>query len=213
MARHQPAMHRAILVADVEAFGHPARINAHQLTIRDALYKALTRSFTQAGISWTTCSREDRGDGVLVLIPPDVPKILLVTKLPARLVTALDRHNAASSPETQIRLRIALHAGEVHRDDYGVAGVAVNRAFRLVEAPTLKTALARSSGVSVLIVSDWFYDEVVRQDPAAAPSLYQPIHIEVKETQASAWMRVLHRSACGKKPAPPAPRQVAIDQF
>ncbi len=203
MARNQPAVHRSILVADVEGFGNPIRTNAHQLTIRDAMYKALDRSFAKAGISWAACTKGDRGDGVLVLIPPDTPKILLVTKLADRLTAALGRFNAASPAETRIRLRIALHAGEVHYDPHGVAGTAVNRTFRLVEAPTLKAALAASSGTGVLVVSEWFYDEVIRQDPTAAPALYQPIPIEVKETRTSAWMRELGGRMSARNVNPP----------
>ena len=97
MATLQPAVHRAILIVDVESFGDPARTNADQLTVRDTMYKALRRSFARARISWAGCVKEDRGDGALVLIPPGVPKSRLVTGLPAYLAEALARHNAARS--------------------------------------------------------------------------------------------------------------------
>jgi class 3 adenylate cyclase len=183
-------VHRAILVVDVEEFGRASRTNADQLAVRDAMYKALTQSFGRAGITWPTCTCEDRGDGALVLIPPKVPKILLVTKWPARLVTALNRHNAASPPEAEIRLRAALHAGEIHYDAHGVAGTAINQTFRLAQEPTLKSALAAASGPCVLLVSEWFYDEVVRQDPAAQAAQYRQIPVAVKETRTRAWMCV-----------------------
>lgn len=62
-----PAVHRAILIVDVENFGDPARTNAHQVTVRDRMYQALRQSFARARISWADCDAEDRGDGVLVL--------------------------------------------------------------------------------------------------------------------------------------------------
>jgi hypothetical protein len=65
-----PAVHRAILIVDVENFGDPARTNAHQVAVRDGMYQALRQSFARARISWADCAAEDRGDGVLVLIPP-----------------------------------------------------------------------------------------------------------------------------------------------
>lgn len=91
----QPAVHCAILIVDVEGFGDPARTNADQLAVRDGMYQALRRSFSSARISWAGCVTEDRGDGVLVLVPPVVPKSWLVTRLPAYLAEALVRHNAA----------------------------------------------------------------------------------------------------------------------
>ena len=84
---------------------------------------------------------------------------------------------------------MALHAGEIHPDAHGVTGSAVNRAFRLIEAPALKSALDDSAGVLALIVSDWFYDEVVRHEPAAGPGCYRHVHAVVKETRAAAWIR------------------------
>jgi tetratricopeptide (TPR) repeat protein len=194
----QPAVHRAILVVDVERFGDPARTNAHQLAVRDALYRALRQSFSSARISWAGCVTEDRGDGVLVLVPPVVPKSWLVTRLPAFLAEALACHNAAHPEEERIRLRVALHAGEVHQDPHGFAGVSINRAFRLVEAPASRTALRDSPGVVALIVSDWFYDEVVRHHPAAGPSCFRQVHVVVKETEMTAWVRVLES---GQAPA------------
>ena len=86
---------------------------------------------------------------------------------------------------------MALHAGEIHPDAHGVTGSAVNRTFRLVEAPALKSALDDSAGVLALIVSDWFYDEVVRHEPAAEPGCYRHVRAVVKETRAAAWIRIL----------------------
>jgi hypothetical protein len=79
--RQQLAVHRAIMVVDVERFGDPARTNLNQLAIREALYKALTEAFAESGIGWDSCVSEDRGDGALILIPPEVPKTRLVAGL------------------------------------------------------------------------------------------------------------------------------------
>jgi hypothetical protein len=64
-----------------------------------------------------------------------------------------------------IRLRVAMHAGEVQYDEYGVTGTAVNHTFRLLEAERLKTALSTSTGIVGVIASSWFFEEVIRQDP------------------------------------------------
>jgi hypothetical protein len=187
----QLAVHRAILIVDVENFGDPNRTNTHQLAIRDTVYKVLQQSFEKASITWAKCVTEDRGDGVLILIPPTVPKSLLVEKLPARLAEMLIQHNAGCPAQVRIRLRVALHAGEVHSDEHGHAGTSINRAFRLIEASASRTALRQSSGVVALVVSDWFYDEVVRHCPDAEPSYFRKVHVTVKESKMTAWIRIL----------------------
>ncbi len=186
-----PAIHRAILIVDVEDFSDPARTNIHQLAVRDAMYKALRQSFAKARIRWTDCAIEDRGDGVLVLIPAAVPKSWLVTRLPARLAEILARHNASCPGPERIRLRMALHAGEVHQDAHGFAGTSINRTFRLIEAQASRTALRNSTGLVALIVSDWFYDDVVRHHEAAGPSDFREVLVALKETEMTAWVRVL----------------------
>ena len=100
-------------------------------------------AFAESGIGWDSCVSEDRGDGALILIPPEVPKTLLVTGLPGMLAAAVSGHNTGSSVPERMRLRVALHAGEVYRDAHGVAGAAVNHAFRLAEAPAAAVSAGR----------------------------------------------------------------------
>ena len=156
------AVHRTIVVVDVEGFGDQRRTNRDQVAVRDGLYRAMRDAFGRAGIPWDDCGHEDRGDGVFVLVPAEVPKGLLAESLPSALVTALRAHNGAHPGPERIRLRMALHAGEVHYDEHGVTAAAVNLAFRLLDAGALKAALASSPGVLAVIASSWFFEEVVR---------------------------------------------------
>jgi hypothetical protein len=185
---HRPAVHRTILVVDVEGFGNPHRTNPHLVAVRDGLYRVLRQAFSKASIPWACCDHEDRGDGVFVLIQPDVPKSRVVEALPRALATELRAHNSARATAERIRLRLAVHAGEISYDDHGVAGTAVNLTFRLVEAPVFKNLLAASPGVLALIASDWFFDEVVRHSPASIPATYRPITVTVKETTTVGWV-------------------------
>ena len=148
----------------------------------------MREAFGRAGIPWDDCGHEDRGDGVFVLVPAEVPKGLLAESLPSALVTALNAHNGTHPAPERIRLRMALHAGEVHYDEHGVTAASVNLAFRLLDAAALKAALAGSPGVLVVIVSSWFFEEVVRHSSAAALAGYQPVEVAVKETTATGWI-------------------------
>src|SRR5262245_43602101 len=136
-----PAVHHTIVVTDIENFTDPRRTNLDQVTIRNGLYWIMRHALATSGVDWTRCRTEDRGDGALILVPSDVPKVVLVTAMLNQFETALDRYNLACLERTTIRLRVALHAGEVHYDDHGVTGCAINHAFRLVEMPAFKAAL------------------------------------------------------------------------
>ena len=186
------AVHRTILVFDIEQSNHPLRTNHDRVVIREAMYTAV-----RAALRRLKYYHEDRGDGVLVLVPPEVPKGRLVGNLLTRLEAALLTHNAAMERQdatraaaSQVRLRVALHAGEVAFDSHGVVGAAVDHTFRLTEAQPLKAALATSTGVCALVSSTWFFEEVIYHHPDAHPELYRPIETEVKETPVSAWIRV-----------------------
>ena len=101
-------------------------------------------------------------------------------------MTALRAHNIAHPGPVRIRLRMALHAGEVRYDEHGVTAAAVNLAFRLLDADALKAALASSPGVLAVIASSWFFEEVVRHSGAAAG--YRPVNVAVKETTTIGWI-------------------------
>jgi class 3 adenylate cyclase len=186
------AVHRTVLVFDIEQSNHPMRTNLDRVVIHEAMYAAV-----RAALPRVKYYHEDRGDGVLVLVPPEVPKGRLVSTLLARVEVALATHNAAMERQnasraaaTQVRLRIAVHAGEVTFDSHGVVGAAVDYTFRLAEAPPLKSALATSAGVCALIASRWFFEEVVYHHPDAHPELFRRIETKVKATLISAYIRV-----------------------
>jgi hypothetical protein len=190
MTRLRAAVHRTILVVDVAGFGDHRRNNVDQVSVRAGLYRALQAAFRAAGISWADCEREDRGDGALILAPAEMTKGPFVEDLPGALVEALRAHNSGHRPEERIRLRLALHAGEINYDEHGVTSVAINLAFRLLECPTLKAELAESPGVLAMITSSWFFDEVVRHSRVCDPASYRSVPVIVKETETTAWVHL-----------------------
>ena len=200
----QLAVHRTILAVDVEGFGHQQRTNRDQVAIRDGLYGALRDAFRQAGIPWRDRDHEDRGDGMFSLIGPEVPKSLFAESFPAALVAALQRHNSTHSGLEQIRLRMALHAGEVTYDQHGATAASINLAFRLLESGPVKQALARSPGVLAIIASSWFFEEVIRHCPDHAAG-YAPVPVEVKETATTGWICLPDQPGPDRRPRPDRP--------
>jgi tetratricopeptide (TPR) repeat protein len=200
----RPAVHRTIMVVDVERFADQHRTNSHQVIVRDALYEVVRRALAEAGISWSACWHEDRGDGMLVLVSAQIPKALFVDIVPGVVADGLREHNLCHAGEEQIRLRMALHAGEVQFDRHGVTSAAVNHTFRLLDAQPLRTALANSSGALALITSRWFFEDVVRNSVTVDPTTYRPVWVAAKETSTAAWI------ALPDHPYPPDPTALTI---
>lgn len=200
--------HCTVVAVDIAGFGAHHRNNINQVRVRHGMYRAMQEAFEHAGVPWEACYREDRGDGVLLLAGADVPKALFVDHLPNALVRAVVRHNRRHPRAEKLRLRLALHAGEINYDDHGVTGSAINHTFRLLDAPATKEALANSSAVLAIVGSAWFFEEVIRHSERSKAKAYRPVDITNKETTATAWIRLLSgRFATRIEPAATVPRQ------
>lgn len=160
------------------------------------LYEVLETAFAESGIDFHACDVEDRGDGALILVPPDVSKNSLIDRLPDRLVAVLRRYNATRSPAAQFKLRVAVHAGDIQQRGDIWGGSAVNLAAEILDTPELKSALARSSRSIALAVSDYFHSVVVEPDPGVFPEEYRRIQVPTKTSRDVAWLRLL-----GDRPA------------
>jgi hypothetical protein len=160
----------------------------------------MQHAFDAAGIPWVSCRREDRGDGVLILAHANVSKALFVDYLPNTLVDALTKHNRIHPTEEQIRLRLALHAGEINYDEHGVTGSSITHTYRLLDADVVKSALAESSAILAVIGSAWFFDEVIRHSEWSHARSYRAADITNKETSTQAWVRLLKARVTARGP-------------
>jgi hypothetical protein len=182
------AVHRTIVAVDVERFADSRRTRQHQLVMRAGLYRAVRTAFGAVGLRCDDHYHEDRGDGLFMLLPAEAPMKLIAGSLLREFAAALREHNATAAPLARIRVRVALHAGQIQHDRYGATGTALNTTFRLLEAEAVKEALAASPGVVAVIASDRLYEDVIRHEPAGDPAGYRRVRVAVKETQAPAWV-------------------------
>jgi hypothetical protein len=182
--------HRSIVVIDIAGFGRWS--NRTQLRARAALNAMVRAAFRAAGIAWWKLAVEDRGDGMIVLVPAAVSKVDLLDPMIPCLAAALWEHNTVAEPADRIRLRISVHAGEVHRDACGWVGTDLNLACRLVNSEPVYRQLRRSPQADlVLAVSDTIHRGVVQHGyRRISPASYKPIHVVVKEVNAQAWVHL-----------------------
>ncbi|WP_410597917.1 hypothetical protein [Amycolatopsis sp. lyj-23] len=86
---------------------------------------------------------------------------------------------------------MAVNAGEVYYDGPGRVGQDLILTYRLLDAATVKDALAHSSATVVLVVSEQIYTSVVRQDPGIDAGTFRAVVADSKETHARAWVRLV----------------------
>jgi hypothetical protein len=184
--------HCSVLLTDVVDFGGAARTDQDRKVIRESMYRIVRAAFTMAGISWDDCHREDRGDGILIVIPPREPTIRIVHPLLTYLIEELGRHNARAAGGTSFQLRVALGFGPVESDDEGVTGKVIIDVARLIDAPVFKQKLAKAPPETCLgfVASDSVYDSIIKQHPGQlAPATYQKVTGRVKGRRFTAWIK------------------------
>ena len=175
-----------IIFSDVVAFGSPARNDEQRRIIRR---EVLDMTYASLKAVWGQCSYEDRGDGLLVVVPPTIATAQILEYLLIALPIALKRHNSIYAVGVRIQLRVAVDVGPVTTDDLGVSGQVIINAARLLDAPAFKTAMATKHAHLGMIVSDFVYQSaVIQADHLTDPASYAEIDVRVKETYLRAWM-------------------------
>lgn len=174
---------RTIVAIEINGYASPHRTDTHRVMIREDFYRVVKDSFDNAGIGWSRCRTEDRGDGLLIMAPSDVPKHLFATALPSAIVDFLGVYNAPRAEAARIRLRMAVHSGDVIQDSNGVFGAALATTVRLLDSADLRLALSSSDSVLAVIATSSFVDD-------ANHLPYQRVHVSVKETSIDAWIYV-----------------------
>jgi hypothetical protein len=182
-----PHGHCTIFFCDIVGFG--SRPDGVQTRLREVMYAALRAGFAAARLPLETCYQEDRGDGVIVVLPPTADPASLVHPLPDHLRGALRTHNGLAAPQAQMRLRVALHAGQLASDDNGLVGTTINHAARLLDAPAFKQAIEETTAPLGVLASDEFYHAVIEPGIGAVdPDEFRPIEIRLKETRTTGWL-------------------------
>jgi CRP-like cAMP-binding protein len=185
-ARHTP-VRRCMLAFDIEGFGRPDRTT--RLALRTALRDLLSQSLWSAGIDWTQLELADFGDGGLVLLDPQASNTRPLHPLVLQLAGRLARYNSAVPSAARLRLRLAVHSGEVQRTAHGFAGEDLDLAFRLLSARALRNRLARSPADLALIVSDQVHERAVAHpDHETSLVTCKSVQVRARENTIRAWV-------------------------
>lgn len=178
-----------IVLTDVVGYGAYERNDRDRRTIRGAHQNMMQAAL---GDMWKKERTRDRGDGLLVVVPPHFPTIAVMERLHRTLPEELRRHNGAHDAPVCFQLRIAVHVGPVTTDEVGWSGEVIIRTARLLEAPVLKEAMAATGASLGVIVSMFVYETVIRHaDEWADQDSYNEVEAHVKESRVPAWMQLI----------------------
>ena len=181
-----------VILSDVTGFGARTRTDEDRRVIREALF-SITHAVLQ-GIP-DVWSWDDRGDGLLIVVPPSVPTAKIVEHLHRALPVALEAHNRAYHDSARIQLRVAVNVGPVTSDSMGVSGEAIIVTARLIEAPPFKKAMDTSEACLGVIASTFIYETAIRHFRGLTG--YSQVQVDVKESSVTAYMKLFGHDRIG----------------
>ncbi|MFE6748671.1 hypothetical protein ACFVGM_22670 [Kitasatospora purpeofusca] len=153
-----PRVRRIVLVVDIEAYsGRPYWV---QQAVQERLDRALDHACGRAGVDRRRCEAQDRGDGQLLLLPPDVDEAKALPGLVLGLRDALHTLNRAPGTAGRLRIRAALAQGGVQRAALGFVARAVETACRLLDCEHARSALKDTpdTDLALVVADDLFVD-------------------------------------------------------
>ncbi|MFF2950394.1 hypothetical protein ACFVVU_03440 [Kitasatospora sp. NPDC057965] len=199
-----PRLRRICLVVDIEAYsGRPYRV---QQKVQERLDRALDHACGRAGVDRARCEAQDRGDGQLLLLPPDVDEAKALPGLVLGLRDALHTLNRAPGTAGRLRVRAALAQGGVQRAALGFVARSVETACRLLDCQEARAALkgAPDTDLAVVIADDLFTDTVAAGADGVPVEEFTEITVAIpaKRFEARAWVGTPRSGALVPMPSP-----------
>jgi hypothetical protein len=127
----------------------------------------------------------------MVLLDPQIPTTRVVDVLVPRLAATLAELNDRAAREERLRLRLALHRGEVLIDPHGFVGGALVETSRLSNTAALREQLDSTVADLGVIVSDLVWKQLLESHRAPLdPTLWRPVTCSTHGVATRAWLQV-----------------------
>ncbi|MEV8052135.1 hypothetical protein [Streptomyces bacillaris] len=185
---HHEGLSRLCFFVDVQGYG--ARSLPDQERVQGWLVEALERMRANVPLEEGQLTRQNQGDGCLLLVDPGVPVPAVLPRLVQGIGEAVRWVNEPLRESARIKVRAAFDVGVVRTAVNGYVGRAVTSVSRLVDSAPLRAQLTASSASEVAVaLSDSLYQDVVATGlPGLPPESFEQIPVEVKEFATWAWL-------------------------
>ncbi|GAA0917541.1 hypothetical protein [Nonomuraea longicatena] len=179
---------RLIVAVDAEGYGRGDDLR-HD-SIQSGLAQVMDRGAREAGLRRETWTRQEAGDGEVIVLPEGEPELQVIDDLVHRVRKALHDHNRERRDDARLRIRISIGHGVVKRGAMGFVGQIVVTTCRLLNAQAGRTALKLNPRADlVLILTDRLYEDVVRQlHTSYRPESFTRLEVRTKQRTEIAWM-------------------------
>lgn len=181
---------RPLMMVDIVQYndGHAAR-NAEK---QRALIDVLNGAATEVGLNRLRWLTQHHGDSELAVLPSGHQVAVLFIQYADALSRRLADYNRDRTTAGQVRLRMAVHRGDVVRSAAGFAGAAPGTVARLLDCAPLRTAMARLPGSPLAVaVSGDVYRSIVLGGLSYLPAeAFVKAEVRLKELHDGAWLRV-----------------------
>jgi hypothetical protein len=175
-----------------------------QLAWRDGIRQAVGQALAAAGVPGDAVVPQDRGDGFLMAVMAAVPRARLVADFVRELRIALGAYNLTRNADGRVRLRVAMHLGDVVIDGTGFAGDATVVASRLVDAEPVREVFETdpAEDVALIISPELYATTVAGRFRGLDPGSFRKVDVRMPKFAGSAWVE-LPRRATAPPGAPP----------
>lgn len=202
-------VYRLLLAVDVVSY---SRLDAHQqLRTQTALRSLLDACAASTGLEPSRWHRQVRGDGELVVLPPEIDITRVIGDFTREFEWALAELNTGRAPERRLRVRLAMHHGTLIPGPLGPAGDAPVVLCRLLDATPLREFLAVQPHRDLaLIVSNSLYQDVVRTGFCPLdPADFTQIRVVIKEVPYCGYIYHSgdHKDLAADRPSPSLPAE------
>lgn len=162
-------------------------------SLRRQMAGAIVEACSSPGLERILLCRQSDGDVEIVVLPAGIDEPCIVAALVNGLIDVLRRINMPLNGGDRVRLRMAVHEGITMLTGSGFAGRAVAKACRMLSAPPLLAALARSpkSDFAVML-SDPVFEDIGSFDRSLPLDRFERVEISgaVAEFREVGWIFV-----------------------
>jgi hypothetical protein len=165
------------------------------------LYELFDAALRTSGVGARRRDRfADRGDGLLALIDPADQELVLNAVIPVFNQLLISYNAGLSDPgdrDRHLRVRIVVHTGNIHDDDNGCFGEALDTAFRLLDTPRAKMALKAARGPLVAVISADVWESAAPDSFAGTirAASRQPVTTQVAGHEYQGWILLPSQAA------------------
>lgn len=185
----QSSSHRLLLAVDVQGYSGAATETQRQNQM--TLTRLLDEAADDAGLDPERWQTQEHSDGILAVLPGGASGPRLVDSFMRYLNASLRAFNYNRAEHARLRLRAAVHLGDVVQGANGFTGSALAETARLLHYQSLRTTLAEAPNACLAVaVSAKVFDVVRASYVSFRASEFRPVLVEEKEYRGQAWIWV-----------------------